>query len=73
MSLQDDVMSAYHRAIGRHKEKTGESFPLVRSNCVDEDEGTITDTNVWWPVIVARWSQDATGRIRIRLVGATRR
>ncbi len=71
--LQDDVTHAYHRAAARHLEKTGESFPLVRPDCVDEDEGTITDTNVYEPTIVARWSQDAAGRIRVRLVGATRR
>jgi hypothetical protein len=72
MSLQFDVLDAYHRAIGRHEEKTGEHFPLVRHTCVDEDERTITDTNVFNPSIVARWSIDGRGRIRIRLVGATR-
>lgn len=72
MSTEHDVMHAYRRAIARHQAKTGESFPLIRPSCVDIDERTVTDTNVFDPTIVARWSEDARGYIRVRLVGATR-
>ncbi len=72
MCIQHDVMNAYHRAIGRHEAKTGESFPLVRASCVDADERTVTTTDVFDPEIVARWSIDSNGRIGVRLVGATR-
>src|SRR5215210_1775604 len=48
MSLQDDVLKAYHRAVARHCQRTGECYPLVRASCVN-DKGTIIDTNVHWP------------------------
>ena len=67
MSLQDDVLKAYHRAIARHVERTGECYPVVRASCV-HDDGTITDTNVHWPETVARWNFGPYGRIIVRLV-----
>jgi hypothetical protein len=67
MSLQDDVIEAYHRAVARHCERTGECYPLVRASCVN-DNGTISDTNVHWPQTVARWSYGPSGRITVRLI-----
>ena len=61
------ILAAYHRAIGRYRERTGISYPLVRENCV-QDDGTITDTNVIDPMTVAKWSVDSIGRVRINLV-----
>lgn len=72
MCIKHDVMNAYHLAIGRHEDKTGESFPLVRYLCVDEDKRVVWSTNVFDPVILACWSIGGSGAIRIRLVGATR-
>jgi hypothetical protein len=71
MSLQNEVMDAYHRATARHREKTGESFPLIRESCVEPD-GTITTTSAFEPELLAKWRQDASGRIRIKLIRATR-
>jgi hypothetical protein len=67
MALQHDVLHAYNRAIARHRERTGESYPFTRANRVDDD-GTITDTNVYEPQVLAKWSEDSLGRIRVRLV-----
>jgi hypothetical protein len=61
------ILDAYHRACGRHKAKTGVSYPLVRANCVLED-GNIFTTDVFDPVLVAKWRMDSSGRIRVRLV-----
>ena len=71
MSLQTQIMNSYHRAIARHEKRTGESFPLIRESCV-EDDGTILSTGVYSPELLAKWREDARGRIRITLVGATR-
>jgi hypothetical protein len=72
MSIEFDVMNAYHRAIGRHEQRTGESFPLVRHTCVYDCPKVVRSTSAFDEEIVARWSQDRAGRIRIKLVGATR-
>jgi hypothetical protein len=67
MSDKNTVVSAYHRALAREKAKSGVSWPLVRLDCV-QDDGTITDTNVYSPQIVATWALDSIGRVRVTLV-----
>ena len=67
MSDQNVVVSAYHRAIAREKARSGISWPLVRLGCV-HDDGTITDTNTLAPQLVATWTVDRVGRVRVTLV-----
>lgn len=67
MSFHDEILAAYHRKIARHLKETGVSYPKTRATCV-EDDGTITDTDVIDPKVVATWTEDAGGRIRITLV-----
>ncbi len=67
--MQDNrlIQAAYHRALGRYRERTGISYPFVREDCV-QDDGTITDTNAFEPMTMAKWSVDAIGRVRVSLV-----
>jgi hypothetical protein len=65
MNTETTVLAAYHRAIGRHNEKTGVSYPLTRESCVYADEGAIYDTR---NQKVATFTFDSQDRPRIRLV-----
>ena len=62
----DTVLAAYHRAVARERTKTGLQWPSVRAACVHED-GTITDTRMVEPELIARWSCDVLGRVHVKL------
>ena len=61
------VLAAYHRAVAREFAKSGVQWPLVRASCVNE-EGTVGDTQMMGQNVVAFWSLDALGRVRVKLV-----
>ena len=65
-SMSDEILCAYHRAIARHQERTGVSYPFTRSTYIDEDTGQVHSTNS--AQLVATFKFDAAGRIRITLV-----
>ncbi len=70
MSLSDEVLRAYHRKIDVHREKTGMSYPLTRTSCIefDAEGGNIFDTSVIDPQLVATFKYDSLDRVRIKLV-----
>lgn len=67
MSTEDQVLAAYHRAIARHRDRTGVSYPFVRASCVDLERQEVGTTGCF-PEVVATFTWDALDRVRIRLV-----
>jgi hypothetical protein len=63
--MSDDILRAYHRKIGLHREKTGVSYPLTRVSCVDTSSGEIFDTR---GDLVATFTFDSLDRVRIKLI-----
>ena len=66
MDTDEVVLCAYHRAIRRERERTGVSWPLVRTSCIDEEDGLIHATGS--QEIVATFTFDSLDRVRVRLV-----
>lgn len=74
LSLQTEVLEAYLRAVDDREAWRVRNSSLIRRSAVEYD-GTITAANLSDPRerrVVARWSVDLAGKIRIRLVNASR-
>ena len=65
--VRDAILNRYHSTIYRHRIKTCVSYPFVRANCISDNPKVITDTNVYSPMVVARWNINKHGYISIRL------
>ena len=68
MQVTPVVLDAYHRAIGRYRIKTGISYPLLRGSSVAADGTIVYMTGYDASEIVAKWSINPVGRVRLRLV-----
>ena len=65
--VRQAILTRYHESASRYLQKKCISYPYVRANCVNDDPKVITDTNVYSPMVVARWRIDKRGYIAIRL------
>ncbi len=65
--VRQAILSRYHERINRYRKNTGISYPYLKANCVYDDPKVITDTNVYSPMVVARWRIDKRGYIIIKL------
>jgi hypothetical protein len=64
---REAIMALLLRAMMRHWLRTGEQYPLTRSNCI-HDNGDISDTSRIEPWVFARWRRRADGGFRIKLL-----
>ena len=67
MTNSDDVRRAYYRATAK-RETDGERWPLIGSHAVDENAGTVSG-GFSACTVLANFSRDALGRVRLRLNG----
>ena len=65
--VREAILARYHETASRYREKKCISYPYVRANCVYDDPKVITDTNVYSPMVVARWRIDKRGYTIIKL------
>jgi hypothetical protein len=65
--MSDDVRRAYYRATARAERREGGLWPLLGSMAVHEQDGTVhAGFNALG--LVATWSRDSWGRVRLRLI-----
>lgn len=66
--IEQKALDAYHRAIRRHEERTGISYPLMGISGVETNRRCSAGKIATREGVLAKFKIDRSGRVRISLI-----